>query len=115
VGVDRAERLRAHRDRGRRLLALVEEQVLELHRPAQEHLVDGEVPQRLPLLAQRLERRHERRHVARHRAEVRRRDREVPVRELGVLTARARARELDARHRRVRRDRRDRDDLHQVA
>ena len=75
---------------------------VELGRTAQHHLVDGEVPHRLPLLAERLEQRDERRHVAARQAdEVGGLHGDIPVGQLLVLAAPPSRRTRALHHRRV--------------
>jgi len=77
-----------------RPLAAVEEQVLDLRRSGQQHLVDGKVTQGLPLLAKRTQRRDQRGEIARDRGKVGRGHSEVPVGELLLRPARPGSGEL---------------------
>ena len=70
VIVNGSQRRGAGRDRWSCLLRVVKEEILHLCRPGQQHLIDGKVTHRLPLLAQRCEGCHEPGHVCCDRVEV---------------------------------------------
>ena len=71
------------------------EEEVDLYGSAQHQHVRGEGTQPVPLLGERLERLHQARQHRRGRLEVRGLDVEVPVGQLGLLTAGAGARERE--------------------